>query len=176
MYERYQQERATLQNQATPKLNRPSFAIDAMLGTISKKLRMFGFDCLYYNTIPDDDLVLAAKKQDRIIITKDERLATNAIQHDIITMKLQTRTEKEQLVEIARKISWKKFEFIYSRCSLCNGMLDHIEKSAILDKVPPKIAESVQEFWQCKQCHHIYWVGTHIRNLEKLAAEINAII
>ena len=147
-----------------------------MLGTISKKLRMFGFDCLYYNTIPDDDLVLVAKKQDRIIITKDERLATNAIQHDIITIKLQTRTEKEQLAEIAHRINWKRFDLSYSRCSLCNGMLDMVEKNTMLDKIPPKITESVQEFWRCKQCHHIYWVGTHIRNLEKLVAEINAII
>lgn len=145
-----------------------------MLGTIAKKLRIFGFDCLYYDTIPDDDLVLVAKRQNRIILTKDAKLATNAIQHDIITIKLESSTEKEQLVEIARKIDCKKFEMSYSRCSLCNGMLDQIEKDVILDKIPPKIAESIQEFWQCKQCYHIYWVGTHIRNLEKLAAEINA--
>jgi uncharacterized protein len=176
MYGRYQQVRATSQNQATPKLNRPSFIADAMLGTISKKLRIFGFDCLYYNTIPDDDLILIAKKQNRIIITKDNRLATNAIQHDIITIKLDTHTEKEQLVEIAHKIGWKKFELSYSRCSLCNGVLDQIEKDTILDKIPPRIAQSVQEFRQCKGCHHIYWVGTHIRNLEKVVAEINAII
>jgi uncharacterized protein with PIN domain len=145
-----------------------------MLGTIAKKLRIFGFDCLYYDTIPDDDLVLVAKRQNRIILTKDAKLATNAIQHDIITIKLESSTEKEQLVEIAHKIDWKKFELSYSRCSLCNGMLGKIEKDVILDKIPPKIAESIQEFWQCKQCYHIYWVGIHIRNLEKLAAEINA--
>ena len=147
-----------------------------MLGTIAKKLRMLGFDCTYYNTIPDDDLVLVAKNQNRIIITKDDKLATNAIQHDIITVKLQAHTEKEQLIEIAHKINWKSFEIDYSRCSLCNGMLEQVEKSAILEKIPPKIAESVEKFWQCRECSHIYWVGTHIRNLEKLIAEINGII
>jgi len=144
-----------------------------MLGTISKKLRMFGFDCTYYNTIPDDDLVLAAKKENRIIITRDSKLATNAIQHDITTIKLETRIEKEQLVEIAHKIGWKKFELAYSRCSLCNCTLEEIEKITIQDKIPPRIAESVERFWQCQQCNHVYWVGTHIRNLEKLLAEIN---
>jgi len=153
-------------------LNRPSFAADAMLGTISKKLRMLGFDCLYC-TMPDDDLVLVAKKQNRIIITKNARLATNAIQHDIITIKLETQTEKEQIVEIARKINWKRFDLSYSRCSLCNGMLDMVEKDTIIHKIPPRIIQSVQEFWQCRQCYHIYWAGTHIRNLEKLVAEIN---
>jgi uncharacterized protein with PIN domain len=147
-----------------------------MLGTISKKLRMFGFDCTYHNTISDDKLILEAKKQDRIIITKDAKLAASAIQHDIITIQLKTHTEKEQLVEIAHKIGWKKFDIAYSRCSLCNGMLSETDKDTILEKIPPKIAESVEKFWQCRDCNHIYWVGTHIRNLEKLIAEINGII
>ena len=145
-----------------------------MLGTIAKKLRIFGFDCKYHSAMPDDDLILAAKRENRIIITKDSKLATNAVQHDITTIKLETGTEKEQLVEIARKIGLEKFAVDYSRCSLCNGILEQVEKHTILEKIPPRIVESVEKFWQCKNCNHIYWVGTHIRNLEKLIAEINA--
>jgi hypothetical protein len=145
-----------------------------MLGTIAKKLRMFGFDCKYYSTIDDDDLVLAAKKEMRIIITKDAKLAVNAIQHDIPIIKIQTKTEKEQLIEIAHKIGWPRFYLAYSRCSLCNGMLEETPKHNIIEKIPPRIAESVEKFWQCKDCLHIYWVGTHIRNMEKLITEVNA--
>jgi len=145
-----------------------------MLGTIAKKLRMFGFDCKYYSTIDDDEVILMAKKENLIVITKDVKLAKNAIQHDITTIQIQTNTEKDQLVEIAHKISCEKFTLTYSRCSLCNGILEEIPKQAIIGKVPPKIAESVEDFWKCKECSHIYWVGTHIRNMEKLVAEINA--
>jgi len=147
-----------------------------MLGTIAKKLRIFGFDCKYHNTMNDNDLILAAKKENRIIITRDSRLAANAVQSHITTIELETDTEKEQLVEIAHKINLEKFSIDYSRCSLCNGMLEQVEKYAIIEKIPPRIAESVEKFWQCKDCNHIYWVGTHIRNLEKLIAEINGII
>ena len=61
-----------------------------MLGTIAKKLRMFGFDCKYDSSIADDCLMLIAKKENRIIITKDSKLATNTIQYNITTIMLQT--------------------------------------------------------------------------------------
>ena len=144
-----------------------------MLGTIAKKLRIFGFDCRYHCTIQDDDLVLAAKKEERTIITKDVRLATNANQYNITTIHLKTHTEKEQLIEIAHKLDWKKFDLSYSRCSLCNGILKKVPKQLVIEKIPPKITEHIDEFWKCKDCSHVYWVGTHIRNLEKLIAEIN---
>ena len=100
--------------------------IDAMLGTIAKKLRMLGFDCKYDSAIDDDYLILDAKKEGRIIITKDTRLAINAIQSDVMAIKLKTKTEKEQIVEIARKIGWKKFDLHYCRCSLCKIGRAHV--------------------------------------------------
>lgn len=145
-----------------------------MLGTISKKLRMLGFDCKYDSAIDDDYLILGAKKEGRIIITKDVRLAENAIQHDVMAIKLRAKTEKEQLVEIARKIGWKKFDLQYCRCSLCNGVLNIVSKDQIMQKIPPRTLEFAEKFWQCNTCSHIYWVGTHIRNMERLIAEINA--
>jgi len=146
-----------------------------MLGTIAKKLRMLGFDSKYHSTIDDDRVILIAKKENRIIITKDHALAVNAIQHDITTIQVHTHTEKEQLIEIANAMNWKRFSLDVSnaRCSLCNGVLESVPKQNIMDKILPRIAESVQEFWKCNECGHIYWVGTHIRNLEKLFAEIN---
>ena len=145
-----------------------------MLGTISKKLRMLGFDCKYDSAIDDDYLILGAKKEGRIIITKDARLAENAIQHDVMAIKLQTKTEKEQLVEIAKKIGWKKFDLHYCRCSLCNGILSIVSKDQVMQKIPPRTLEFAEKFWQCNTCSHIYWMGTHIRNMERLIAEINA--
>lgn len=146
-----------------------------MLGTVARKLRILGFDCAYSATIDDEELILAAIKENRIIITKDHQLGSNAKKHDIITIELATHTEKEQIIEIAKGMGWKKFEFNVknAKCSLCNGNLSSVEKGQIVDKVPPRIAQNVREFWVCDDCGHVYWEGTHIRNLEKLIAEIN---
>lgn len=144
-----------------------------MLGTIAKKLRMLGFDTQYYNTINDDELITSARKEERIIITKDQMLAVKATNQNIPTIQVLTHTEKEQLTEIARKMSWKKLALDNPRCSMCNGMLQKASKQNITEMIPPKVAELVQEFWQCNKCSHIYWAGTHIRNLERLITEIN---
>jgi len=81
----------------------PSFVIDSMLGTIAKKMRILGFDSKYLATIDDEDLILLAKKENRTIITKDSQVVNNAKKHDILTVDITTYTEKEQLIEIAKK-------------------------------------------------------------------------
>ncbi|MGI0004181.1 MAG: Mut7-C RNAse domain-containing protein [Candidatus Nitrosotenuis sp.] len=167
--------KATYQKRAIPKLNQYRLVIDSMLGTIAKKLRILGFDCRYSATIDDEDILLAAKKEDRAIITKDRQLAINAKKHDILAVDISTYTEKDQMVEIAEKLSLGKYKLDVSnaRCSMCNGNLNEIKKEQIADKIPLKTAQNTERFWICNDCKHIYWEGTHIRNLEKLIAEIN---
>lgn len=149
--------------------------MDAMLGTVAKKLRILGIDCVYFKTIDDDDLVLVAKKENRVIITKDRKLADFARKHDISTVELYIHTEKEQLVEIAKKLNWKRYELNASnaRCAICNGKLRQTQKEQI-GILPPRIAQNIQEFWICENCKHVYWEGTHIRNLKKFIGEVNA--
>jgi len=146
-----------------------------MLGTIAKKLRILGFDCRYSAAIDDEDILLVAKKENRVIITKDHQLKVNAVKHDIMSVELHAHTEKDQMIEIAEKQSLGKYKFDVdnSRCSMCNGNLHTIEKEEIADKIPLKTAQNTERFWMCVDCKHIYWVGTHIRNLKILIAEIN---
>jgi uncharacterized protein with PIN domain len=146
-----------------------------MLGTLAKKLRILGFDCSYSADIDDEDILLAAKRQGRIIITKDRQLAINATKHDVLIVELSVNAEKDQMAEIAKKLGLGKYKFDANaaRCSMCNGNLHEIKKEQIIDKIPLKTAQNTDVFWICGDCKHIYWEGTHIRNLEKLIAEIN---
>lgn len=146
-----------------------------MLGTIAKKLRILGFDSKYFDTISDEDLLLIAKKENRAIITKDHKFADSAEKHDITVAKITLPTEGGQLLEIAKTFGWKKYEYNAdsARCPLCNGTLQQIQKQMVTDMVPTRILEGVERFWICQYCYHLYWKGTHIRNLEKMIGEIN---
>jgi uncharacterized protein with PIN domain len=53
---------------------RPQFVVDAMLGNLAKKLRILGYDSMYFPSIEDAKLILIAKNKKRIILTKDEQL------------------------------------------------------------------------------------------------------
>lgn len=146
-----------------------------MFGTIAKKLRIFGFDCKYYSTIEDNSLILIAKNENRIIITRDQQLVAKCKKQNIAIIGIFNSTEKEQIIELARKMNWKRFDLTISnaRCSLCNGFLQSISKQQTINKIPEKVAEFVSEFWRCETCEKIYWVGTHIKNLELFISEIN---
>jgi uncharacterized protein len=46
-----------------------AFLADAMLGSIARKLRIFGFDTLYNAQVNDDEILKIGMEQDRVILT-----------------------------------------------------------------------------------------------------------
>ncbi|MDC8437993.1 MAG: Mut7-C RNAse domain-containing protein [Candidatus Nitrosotenuis sp.] len=152
----------------------PRFVADSMLGTLSKKLRILGFDCKYFSAIGDDDIALLAKDEGRILVTRDRQLALRCQKQNINTICLVGESVSDHLVHIAREAGIAQYQISTpgARCTICNGMLNKMDH--VPDEVPPWIKQNVKQFWSCADCGHIYWQGTHIRNLERLIGEINA--
>jgi uncharacterized protein with PIN domain len=147
-----------------------------MIGSLAKKMRILGFDCRYFAAARDDDLIMCAHNEDRIILTRDCTLAQKCKKRGMKIIFLQTNTEREHLVEIAKSMGWSnlKLDIANTRCTVCNGQNKKVQKQTIASCLPPKVAERIEQFWQCASCKKIYWAGTHIRNVEKLVDEINA--
>ena len=146
-----------------------------MLGNIARKLRLLGFDCKYFATIGDDQLLSIAKNENRVIITKDRGISNVCKKQNISTIDLSGTDETSQIVEICKKINLGRCEIDMKdiRCTVCNGMIKPIGKDEIVDKIPAKVAQNMQQFWICDSCDHVYWEGTHIRNLQRFIDEIN---
>lgn len=155
--------------------DKPKFLADAMLGNIARKLRLFGFDCKYYATINDDQLLSIAKNESRILVTRDHKITNICKKQNIIAIDLFDTDEMNQIVEICRKINLKRCEIDMknTRCTICNGIIQPIEKEKIVDRIPSKVAQNVQQFWLCDSCDHVYWEGTHIRNMQKFIGVVN---
>lgn len=145
-----------------------------MLGTLSKKLRILGFDCKYFPTVSDEDIALLAREESRILITRDRELAQRCKKQNINTVCLFGESVSDHLVQIAKEVAIPRYQISTpgARCTICNGILN--ETDHIPDGVPPWIKENVKRFWSCADCGHVYWEGTHIRNLERFIGEINA--
>lgn len=146
-----------------------------MLGNIAKKLRLLGFNSEYSSDISDEEILLKAKNENRIIITKDSLLAKLAQKQKIPIIELDTINELEQLSQIFQNLKLKKFviDGKTTRCSVCNGRLSLIDKNKILNQVPPSVLEKTENFWKCNVCIKIYWEGTHIDRLQKFVVELN---
>ena len=154
---------------------RPNFVVDAMLGNLSRKLRILGFDSKYSSSIEDKQLIELAKKEDRIIITKDEALAKAADKIGIPTVLIRDADELNQIIEIATKTGLSNFDMDTNsaRCVDCNGRLESVEKSKLENKVPTGVYQRQDQFWICTDCQKIYWAGTHFKKLQEFVSRLN---
>lgn len=154
---------------------KPIFIVDAMLGKLSKKLRLLGYDSLYSSNMEDDEVLRLAKNENRVLITKDVPLTQKAQKQQIVTIQITKDDEIEQFLQINEKIKLGKCTVSggNSRCPVCNGKLEYVEKKDVAEKVPTTVFKNMNNFWKCTKCEKIYWEGTHITNLQKFTEELN---
>ena len=146
---------------------------DQMLGTLAKWLRILGFDTFYaQNEMTDDALLEIAKKEKRIIITRDKELTFRAKKQLIPTVEMQEIDLIEQIRKIIKENKIDENKFL-SRCSVCNTKLHSISKDMVYGKVPPKVFETKERFWHCPTCNRYYWMGSHYDDMIKRIKMIN---
>ena len=157
-------------------INQYSFIVDAMLGKIARKLRIFGFDTVYESKIDDMDILMNSKYYDRIVLTSDRVLFKRCKKKGLDAILMDKRTEVENLVTIFRSLN---IESINSQklphfCTCCNGLLDTIiDKNSIKSKIPDRLLHTRVIFYKCSQCSKIYWIGSHMEHIACLIKEIN---
>ena len=153
----------------------PIFFVDAMLGNIARKLRLLGYDSQYFSDIYDEKLIDSAKKEKRIIISKDEELIKRAQKHGIRSIYITKEYEVEQFFEIITSVNLKRFQINgdIARCPKCNSLTESIDKELIKEKIPYRVLKSNDKFWICKYCNQVYWEGTHIKNMQEFVGKIN---
>lgn len=141
------------------------FLCDQMLGTLSKWLRIYGFDTFYVNsTISDDEIIMIAKKDNRCLITRDEELAFRVKKENIRLIYFKSVNLDEQINLVLKNLVIDKDKFL-SRCLVCNSKISEIEKGIVRDKVPNKVFQTHEKFWFCNKCKKIYWKGSHYNNM-----------
>jgi uncharacterized protein with PIN domain len=144
------------------------FLADHMLGTLARWLRFLGFDCAYPDTLSDKKLRELAQKEDRLLLTRDKELSKAK---DVRTLYITGLDLEEQLLQVISQYDLKLTD-AFSRCSLCNSNLTKLEKKYVKDKVPEKVYERQNEFWECKNCQKYYWKGTHFQNMVTTLKEL----
>lgn len=157
-------------------INQYSFIVDAMLGKIARKLRIFGFDTVYDNNIDDTDIVDSLKYCGRIVLTNDRVLFRRCKKKGIDTILTDKRTEVENLVTIFRSLDIESIssQKVPHLCTCCNGLLDTIvDKNLIKEQIPDRLLNSKNVFYQCRKCNKIYWIGSHMERIDFLIKEIN---
>lgn len=138
---------------------------DHMLGSLAKWLRIFGFDTIYPDATMDDDYVLeVAHREKRVLISRDKELLRRARKAQIPTVDIQTTDLSKQLQQVLKLFPVDQ-TCILSRCTLCNTLLQPINKAGLQKKIPEKVFMTRNDFWMCPTCSKYYWMGTHYENM-----------
>ena len=146
------------------------FIADAMLGRLARWLRILGYDVSYESSISDNDLIARAIREHRIILTMDRKLAERESAKN--SLLVNSPFYKEQLKQVITQYNIDYKSGIFTRCLVCNGLLEPIGKEKIKDNVPPYVYSTQDEFDICQQCGRIYWSGTHRVKMLKMLDEI----
>jgi uncharacterized protein len=147
-------------------LRDPRFALDVPLGTLTRYLRLCGFDAWYRNDATDAALASLAARERRVLLTRDRALLKRSIvSHGYFVRSAQPR---EQLREVSARLQLGRLVRPFRLCIRCNGELRAVEKERVLDRLEPATRRRYEEFRECASCGWLYWRGSHVRRMEAL--------
>lgn len=136
-----------------------------MLGSLARWLRFMGYDTEYPKAMEDRDLIAKARREDRILLTRDKELATRVPG----AVRVRSDVLEDQIREVAEALPLRVLDPL-SRCSICNTPIEPVPADAVRDVVPEGVRSRHAEFWRCPTCHRVYWQGTH---WDKMVARLN---
>lgn len=141
----------------------PRFVLDVHLGRLAGYLRLMGFDALYRNDLTDPEIARIGEDERRVVLTRDRGLLKRS---NVMYGYWVRHTEpRKQLVEILRRFDLAQHVDLFARCLICNAPLERVSKEAVERRLPPRTAESFQDFQICPVCDRVYWKGSHYRRM-----------
>ena len=154
----------------------PRFLADAMLGSVARKLRIFGFDTLYIAHAPDNEILKTGIEQGRVILTADKELFKRIVKAGAPGVLISGAGDVDDIVHILAKngVTSIKVEGIGSKCSMCNGPLEKRTPDQLKSEIPDKVAEFHSEFYECAACAKVYWEGGHLRRMRAFAKSVES--
>ena len=151
-------------------LRNPCFVLDVHLGGLARRLRLLGFDCWYRNDYKDEEIIEVSVKHHRIILTRDKGILKNRrVSHGCW---LHSDDSDRQLREVIERFDLVGRAAPFSRCSDCNGLLETVKKSLVLDRIPVNTAAAFDTFYRCSNCGKIYWKGSHYEDMLRRFSDI----
>jgi uncharacterized protein with PIN domain len=148
------------------------FIVDGHLGTLTRNLRLLGFDIAYDPQAQDRQLLSVMETERRALLTRDRRL----LMHAVVQTGYCPRSQNahEQTIEVIRRFDLFDSIAPFTRCLRCNAPLQKVAKSDVIEKLEPLTKIYYEQFRRCTGCDQIYWAGSHFSKLQTRLEGIRA--
>lgn len=149
------------------------FIVDNNVGRLAGWLRALGYDTLFINPIDDGRLVDIARREGRVILTKDtgimrRRLITSG---EVRAILVRGDNWREQLAQVVGDLDLGR-EPDFTRCIECNTPLEPRTREEAQSQVPPYVYRTQRAFLTCPTCGRYYWQGTHAHRMRRMLDEL----
>lgn len=145
------------------------FLVDVPLGGLVKWLRFCGFDTSARRLSPEAVTALPPPQPDTYILTRRKTLARLA-RPDVLI--LSGEDAASQLEEVFRRLGISPRNLrLLSRCSHCNTPLIPLARGQVQGRVPDHVFHCHREFYECPDCHRVFWPGSHLPGIVKTLQE-----
>ena len=144
------------------------FVADGMLGKLIRWLRILGYDVVYSVQLSDNELLVLAKTEDRVLLTKDLELYKRAIGRGLDAFYVESKVVFLALAEVAKHYNLiLDLDIDKSLCPKCNTALQLIGKEDLKEELEKNTCAFYDNFWKCSNCGQIYWQGAHWKHIQK---------
>jgi len=134
------------------------FATEVTLGRLTKWLRLLGFDTCEESGRINESTPVPDRDRYRLTRTRKryEQLQGNR------RLFIQANEPAQQIREVIRALNISKKDISpYSRCLVCNTLIEPVDRERVRYAIPDYIWEHCDKFCQCRHCRKIYWAGSH---------------
>jgi uncharacterized protein len=141
------------------------FVLDVHLGTLTRRLRLLGFDCWYRTNAADRDLARVAVAEERILLTRDRGLL---MRREVVHGYCPRSDDPDlQAGEVVDRFGLRSRAAPLTRCVGCNGRLRRVPLEEVAAQVPPRSRAAFDRFARCDDCHQVFWPGSHVDDLAR---------
>jgi len=146
------------------------FLCDEMLARLARLLRAAGYDTyLAAGGEADEALLRLARREGRILLTRDKRLAA-AAEESVLVQGFGVEAEARSVAR-AVVMNWDVAPF--TRCVMDNAHLREATAGEIA-AMPAKARALEGPFRACPACGRLYWPGSHVRRMTHKLAKLAA--
>ncbi len=148
------------------------FIADVHLGRLAKYLRMCGFDTLFQQDYDDREIIELSAKEGRIILTRDkDLLRSKKVRQGHLVHSDAPLEQIREILDVCRAAERIR---PFTRCMECNGVMEHVGKEEIIDRLMPLTRDYYDEFKRCGTCGRIYWEGSHFARMKTFIMDLKS--
>jgi uncharacterized protein with PIN domain/sulfur carrier protein ThiS len=146
------------------------FFAEKYLWKLTRLLRLLGVNVVYDSTLTNKQVIELIVSSKKILLTR----SAQQLMHSAISRGYCVRSDDPfvQTIEVMKRFDLADQIVPFSRCMLCNGLIDKISQQAAESQLDIKTVTYYSEYFQCSDCKRFYWKGSHYRQLQLLVDRV----